>query len=35
MFQQKRNITEMYRRDIRAGSGGEGRARVKRILRPS
>ena len=35
MFQQKRNITEMYQRDKGAGSGGEGRARVKRILHPS
>ena len=35
MFQQKRNITEMYRRDKGAGSDEEGRARVKRILRPS
>ena len=35
MFQKKRNITEMYQRDKGAGSGGEGRARVKRILRPS
>ena len=24
MFQQKRNITEMYRRDKGAGSGGGG-----------
>ena len=32
MFQQKRNITEMYQHDKGTGSGGEGRAHVKRIL---
>ena len=32
MFQQKRNITEMYRRDKGAGSGGEGRGACEEDL---